>query len=343
MRKALFALVALFTPALACASDPGPAAQSPAALVSPSPASDDFLRLTAYDFERLAGGNPASPQVARVGDAFDLSIGSITLPPAVTAQSLSLLLPPGSASLEDQGLEIEKVTAAGQGLTATVVPIRAGSLTLPSLAIVALPEKKAIARTNPFSITVASAISGSDPKPQEAAPLQPPAMIAFPTWVIVSVSFIGALLLGGLFFALYRWSKSRSKQLPPAPAAPPLSEDEAALAALLQAEKSDLLLKGEFKKHSFRVSEILKSYIGGRYGFDAPECTTSEILSRLGSMTEGFASTFDSGQLANLKALFESLDRVKFADHIPTSEEAAQFVPTARRFVLATRKRKVIT
>jgi hypothetical protein len=309
---------------------------------SPSPVvSEEFLRLPAYDFERLpAAQSHVTNASIRVGDTFDLQLNGISQ----SSPELSLTLPPGG-SLEDQGLAIEKVVGSGTTLTATVVAVRSGELTIPSLMIVGADAKGAnahpIARTNPFSIKINSAIQANDPKPQEAVPAQPPVMIDFPKWMIVLACVMGVLLLVGFLFWIYRWNKARTPAVEPEYRGPPLSEDEAALAALLQLEKSDLG-PAHIKRHAFRVSEILKVYIGKRYEFDAPECTTVELLRELENLTHGFASAFDAGQLAFLKAIFEALDLVKFADHIPAAEEASQFVSNARKFVLSTRKRKII-
>jgi hypothetical protein len=326
-----FSAVFLFTGLLAAA----PAWAQPSPSPSPSAQQEEFLRLPAYDFER----KDASP--VRVGDTFELETGVITQ--TAPNPSLSLSLPPGVTALDDQGMAIEKVSSDAGKLKVTVVAIRSGDLTVPSLAITvpAQPVAQAVARTNPFPIHVISAIAPNDPKPQEAVPAQPPLMIAFPKWVVIAAVALGLLVLGLIFYAIYRWSRTRTRYVEPEPAGPPLSEDEAALAALGLVEKSDRSA-AHIKKYVFQISDILKAYIGSRYGFDAPECTTGELLAHLEGLTQGFASAFDAGQLAALKELFTALDLVKFADHIPAPEESAQFVILARKFVLATRKRKVV-
>jgi hypothetical protein len=303
----------------------------------------DFLLLPAYDLE-LAHSNDAAAIHARVGDSLPLRVSGISLPPGVSAPGLNLAIPAGNSSLDDQGFAIESArSAAGSGsstqaeLSATLVPIRPGRLTIPSLAIVAPGVNGAparpIARTNPLPMDVASAIAPGDPKPQEPAPVRPPLMIDFPTWVLVVAAGLGLLLLGGIFYGLYRWSRGYRARLPAKPVGPPLSEDEAALLALVELERSNSLSLGEYKKHAFRVSEILKVYIGARYQFDAPECTTQELFARLEALVAA-----DPVQRRSLRALFEKLDQVKFTDHKPALPEASGFVADARQFVQGTRK-----
>jgi hypothetical protein len=340
---------------------PGWAAPGAAAVSAPSPTPSsqagldtDFLLLPAYDLElsrALNNSSDASGAKARVGDALPLQVSEISLPPGLSAVGLSLAIPAGNSSLDEQGFAIEGVVSAAStsgtsgsaGLKATLVPLRPGRLTVPSLAIVAPGVNggpaRPIARTNPLPVEVASAIGPNDPKPQEPAAARPPLMIDFPTWLLVTAGFFALLLLGAIFYGLFRWSRSYRARRPAKPPGPPLSEDEAALLALMELEKSDSLRTGNYKKYAFRVSEILKTYIGARYRFDALECTTRELFAQLETQESGAAAhAAHVGRRGALRELFERLDRVKFTDHQPPLPEASGFVVEARQFVQGTRK-----
>lgn len=105
--------------------------------------------------------------------------------------------------------------------------------------------------------------------------------------------------------------------------------------------REELARKGQFKKHYFRISEILKNYIGDRFGFDAPESTSREILALLKKQkVEGLRS--DEEEIERLERLFEKLDLVKFTDHSPVFGESAQVLDEARDFVMNTRRVKVV-
>ncbi len=298
-----------------------------------------FLLLPAYELEPVASSpSPSQTPAAehRVGDEIVLQVPQLSIPQG-SSGPLKVDLPPGTPPLNDEGFEIFSKTD-GPELKLIVVPIKAGNLTLPSLAIQD-STGKSFARTNPFRVEVKSAIRPDDPKPQEPAELRPPAELAFPWWA-VGLMVAGALLvLGGLLYALYRWNKNR-RAVPVKVVEPPKPEDEEALSALAQLEKSGALERGEFKKHYFSVSEILKTYIGRRYGFDAPECTTRELLDNL---RQAWAREFagDEKRLTALAELFEQLDRVKFTDHIPASVESQGVVGIAREFVRVTRRKSV--
>lgn len=307
-----------------------------------------FLLLPAYELEMASpspspkvSGKAADGQTAaaehQVGDEIVLRIPQLSIPEG-SSGPLKVELPPGTPALNDEGLEIFTKSEASD-FKLIVVPMKAGRLTLPSLAIQD-SAGKSFARTNPFRFEVKSAIRPDDPKPQEPAELRPPAELAFPWWAVALMAVGALLVVGAIGYSLYRWNKNRKATLAKV-VEPPKPEDEVALAALTKLEKSGALERGEFKKHYFGVSEILKHYIGQRYGFDAPENTTREMLENL---RQAWARELggDEKQLSSLSELFEQLDRVKFTDYVPASIESQGVINVAREFVRATRRRPVM-
>ncbi len=317
----------------------------------------DFLLLPAYDLNRQAGPGPGAVDAAseaapasgaRVGDRITLKVTGFK-PPA-GADSIGVELPRGSSPLLDQGWQLlpSSPAKAGAGggngtgseseLTLTVVPLKSGQTTLPSLAIIDKPSGKAIARTNPWTLQVESAIRKDDPKPQEPAAPQPPADLLFPWWVIVAGSILGLLLLAGLGYGAYRVIRARRSRAGPAPAPRPRKPaEEEALAALSTLEGSDLLRRAEFKAYYHRVSEILKIYLGRRYQFAATESTTRELLDELSRLAVGEAIR------RTLDGIYMELDLVKFTDHRPTAEEARYIVERARKIVQLARPAPLLT
>ena len=218
------------------------------------------------------------------------------------------------------------------------VPIKPGQLTLPSLAIVDRKSGKSVARTNPFKVTVESAIRKDDPQPQTPAGLRPPADLVFPWWVLVLLGALALAVVAGIIYGLYRWSRknrvpAETKELPK----PLLPEDEEALNALTDLEKGGALTRGDFKNHYFRVSEVLKRYIGRRYDFDAPESTTAELLMQLDQIW----GRSNPDWRAQVRELFLRMDVVKFTDYLPTPDDASKIIPEARKFILSSRRRPV--
>jgi hypothetical protein len=301
-----------------------------------------FLLLPAVELEPVAPAtdvnakNNASPSAHteyRVGDEIILKASQLAVPQGSTPP-FKVDIPPGTPALNDEGWEIFPQADPSE-FKLIAVPMKAGNLTLPSLAIQD-SSGKSIARSNPFRIEVKSAIRPDDPKPQEPAELRPPAELAFPWWAVVLMAFAAAFVLGAILYSLYRWSQGR-KAKPAEPIEPPKPEDEVALAGLAQLEKSGALEKGDFKKYYFGVSEILKTYIGRRYDFDAPENTTREMLENLKQVWAKDLSGNEK-RLASLSELFEQLDRVKFTDYVPPLAESRGIVEVAREFVRATKR-----
>lgn len=316
-----------------------------ATAAAPDPA---FLNLPAYDV------NPMESAQARVGDQLVLKVpGAGALP---GAPGLHLALPKGTepGTIMDQGLDVPALAdssdegegspqpspsasgtpafeVAGADLKFTVIAAKPGQLAIPSLAIVD-GTGKTLARTNPFTLQVASAIAPSDQKPKDPSPPRPPVMLSFPWIVIAGLVILALLAIAGIVYATVRWAR-RPKAKPAAPPAPPeKSEDEIALGALASLEREQLMRKGLYKKHYFQISEVLKAYLGARYRVDAVESTTREMLAMLEH------ATLPPESLRELEGMFTKLDFVKFTDHVPELPEGEDLLARARALVLKTRK-----
>ena len=92
---------------------------------------------------------------------------------------------------------------------------------------------------------------------------------------------------------------------------------ETALAALEQLEKDDLVSKGELKEYYGRVSSILREYVEGRYGLQAPERTTEEFMEDL----RRDSGTLTKDQKSLLEKFLMHCDLVKFAKFEPSADE----------------------
>ena len=79
------------------------------------------------------------------------------------------------------------------------------------------------------------------------------------------------------------------------------------------------------------ITDTLRTYIESRFGVNAEEMTTAEIFEGLKT-----AEDLTPDLYAEVKALFELSDFVKFAKHTASDEENARAIPTAVRFVTST-------
>jgi hypothetical protein len=193
-----------------------------------------------------------------------------------------------------------------------------------------------VARTHPFTLEVTSAIKSTDPKPEQPESLEPPVGLQFPIWIAGSIVLLGAVLLLGLVYGIFRWYQVRKLRISQLPKVVQ-TEDEVALAKLNELEKQGLLKRGDYKSYYFKLSEILKSYVGARYQFDAPESTTAEMISLLEEHSAIHGSLPDSG-IDRLESLFNRLDLVKFTDFVPETEISVKLLGDAKEFILTTRR-----
>lgn len=326
---AFLALILIVPPAMGAVISPSPTPSVALNTQTSAISESEFAALPAYELERIPSAQTEKSQAIRVGDRVELKV--LGLSPVSGNPNWKLEIPSGSPSLSDQGWALlEEQNSAEYRFLA--VPLKAGELILSSVGL-KNGEGKAFARTNPFKLNVISAIRPDDPKPQEPSPLRPPVSLVFPLWVYI---LFGIFSLAGLSYGIYRlicWSRRNKKVIAVEPSAPQITEDEAALAALVEVERQDLIRHGNFKKYYFRISEILKVYIGRRFGFDAPESTSREILTVLRKQKVD--------ELQRLELLFEKLDLVKFTDHRPDLEEAPVILSETRDFVMSTRRVKI--
>jgi hypothetical protein len=151
------------------------------------------------------------------------------------------------------------------------------------------------------------------------------------TLVYVAAAVGGVLLLGlGFWLGRRAWRRRRRTVLARLPEAIQRSAHEEALARLAEVEGSGALDADERKPAYLDMSEILRAYIGRRYGFPALDLTTDEIRRELDARGGGPASDLVCDWLARS-------DLVKFAGHDASPDEARQALYDARIYIDKTR------
>jgi len=133
-----------------------------------------------------------------------------------------------------------------------------------------------------------------------------------------------------LTFIAVRYVAGLPKRGPPPP--PPRPAHEIAAERIQALIADELLAKGQLKEHTFRVSELLREYLGNRYGIDALERTTSELLDDMKRLAPQGLSVYE------LEAFLQSTDLVKFAGITPAPRECEQALETCRRLIEASRR-----
>lgn len=136
-------------------------------------------------------------------------------------------------------------------------------------------------------------------------------------------------IVAGILLALY--VRRRMRRPPaPIPVKPRATPEAEAMARLDALEQAQLVRDGLKQELHFRLSEILREYLGRRYVFDALEFTSDELLGDLRSRaTPGL--DFDA-----LSSHLRASDLVKFARVEATDGECKTAMEFARQLVLRT-------
>jgi hypothetical protein len=217
-----------------------------------------------------------------------------------------------------------------------------------SLPFVALPEKAgrhhlvlppvpiAVGRANGQVMTLcteARPITIDDPIANESDPKvqpNPPPRPQREEWVLakqMTVAALAALVLAVLgAWLLYRWAK-RPKPAPIVPLVPPWIT---AMRELEEIRASKLLDEGQLDVFVDRVNDVVRRYLGARYGFDGLESTSEEIK---GLLARVYPAVPDR---AAIDGFLDDTDLVKFAKAMPERADCEQFLTRAETIVRVT-------
>ncbi|MGB5106651.1 MAG: BatD family protein [Candidatus Zixiibacteriota bacterium] len=181
--------------------------------------------------------------------------------------------------------------------------------------------------TDAIAIKVNSLLTGEEG--EDIKPLRGPKDFAskIPIWMIAAAA---ALIVAiAVFWYLYRRAR-RPIDLGKEPIDERLPW-EIALEELNALKASDLVAKGEYKEYYLRLSEIFRRYLERRYGIQALERTTYEIIIEFRSLA------LENSEEEVIYHFLDECDMVKFAKHDPTQEDITRHFETAREFVMQTR------
>jgi hypothetical protein len=160
-----------------------------------------------------------------------------------------------------------------------------GMVTLPSVPfVVSTPEgpKRFVAPGQ--TLEVGSTLPpDADSQGADLRDIQPPTEVAIRSWMLLW-ALAGLLAAAALAYGAWRlFQKYRSHRAAVVELPAPL--DVRTRRALDALKADDLPTKGNVKDFYFRLSEIVRGYLGERYGFDALECTSSELVAKLRRMS----------------------------------------------------------
>ncbi len=146
----------------------------------------------------------------------------------------------------------------------------------------------------------------------------------------ISVAAVVLVLIGVLIYYFIRQRRA-GKSLIPRREKPPRPPHELALEALDALLQSDLLEKQAVKQFYIELSDIIRTYIEGRYFILAMEMTTSQLLGHMKS------AQIENDVIDMVQTFLEQCDFVKFAKYRPEKEEIESNVKLAYDIVHQTK------
>lgn len=130
---------------------------------------------------------------------------------------------------------------------------------------------------------------------------------------LIACSFLAFPLLALLIYFIIRIRDNKPiiRKIKVEPKLPP---HQLAMKEIERIKTEKVWQKGHPKEYYTELTGTLRTYIKDRFGFNALEMTSSEIIDKLMEMN-------DKDAIADLKYLFQTADLVKFAKHDPQMNE----------------------
>jgi len=255
------------------ATSPTPTAAPPAAAHAGAPTADAGTERTV---EPLAVDRQVIPDAVKLGEPFVYRV-TVHHPPG---QRWDLRTPRDLGGYEL--IEQSRTSSDGKTESTTTYLLKMalfelGSHVLPTLTFdVVDATGGGVARIDGPDIEAKSSLPKdadqlgaklADIKPNEDVPIRSWRLL----WWVAGALAATALL----WFGLRAW---RNRPRRPVLAAPPLPLDERTLQALGALEAEGLPERGLQREFHFRLNGLVRGYLGERFGFDALECTSGELL-----------------------------------------------------------------
>jgi hypothetical protein len=240
--------------------------------------------------------------------------------------------PESSAGLKLQRVEQGSDIKTHVSISVVPLPPKPGrsELTLPPLPIALSRANGEILTvcTSAHTITVEDPIANVPNPTPHGNPLARPQREVWTAAKHVVVAALIALVVGAILALLVnRWLK-RPRKLPPPP--PPRPPWDVALEALHDIRHAGLTREGRFAEHFDRVSDVLRRYLGDRYGYDGLESTTREALGSLRVISP------EISDLPGIETFMRDADLVKFAQLTPSEGECLDLLARAEDIVTRT-------
>jgi hypothetical protein len=169
----------------------------------------------------------------------------------------------------------------------------------------------------------------TEAQPELALPGESVPVIAT-NWTLVWLAVSAGALVGGTAIAFALLWLLRRRERAAAPPPPPRPAHDVALEKLARIERERLPEQGRVMEYYVRISEALREYFGGRYGFDGLAMSTTELLVALRP------HDLQGVPPSRVQTFLEECDLVKFASFAPEPKEIEWLLHTAYGLVRET-------
>ncbi|HEY2902705.1 MAG TPA: BatD family protein [Polyangia bacterium] len=284
--------------------------------------------------------DPEAPTVTARVDKTDAHVGDVItlVVTAISKRGIPVNLP---STLELDKFSVldrkEAESDLGDGrmrreFTLGVAVYETGETQIPAIEVTYLGKGGDVrtAKTDAVPIKIGSVIA-NDPEPtlKDAAP--PVVVMQRDLLLVYIASGLLAAALGALLaWLILRRLRARAS-LRPGP--PPRPAHEVALERLDRLGAYGFLENADNRPFYFAVSEVIREYLGARFGFDSLELTTDELMAELRRRTPRELV------MGEIEGWLSAADLVKFAKISPSVAEARGTLETAIRIVSATKPR----
>ena len=290
----------------------------------------------------LAGqvDRPSEPRARVSADTTLISVGDrISYSIVVEHPSAATVLWPDSLSLAPfEILDAELLPMVSEGARAastlrlSLTVFELGDLQIPSVEVGVVDADSSVTyvATDAFGVSVVSV--GLD-EGGEIRDIKGPLAIQRSLALLGSWLLLAVLALGASWWWWRRRAQAAGAPRPYRHVEIPRAPHVIAYEALDELEASDLLVRGEIKAYHVVVSEIIRTYVEGRYRLPALELTSRELLLELEHIgVEGEV-------LSEFRTFLHLCDLVKFAKLRPAPADARATVDAARHLVDETKPR----
>ncbi len=275
-----------------------------------------------------------TPDVVKLGDRATLDISArypnsmrLFFPAAPKLEPFRMIEPPVVVEDRVEGDDTVRTWRA------VITPLRVGPRKLPPFQVDYETSDGRTGRvdTRPLLVQVEPRIDlTSDQLP--IAENDPPLPLFDRNWtlILLLIGLAIATVTAGITLVAVRYVAGLPRRGPPPP--PPRPAHEVVAEKLQALERDQLLGRGELKEFTFRLSEILREYLGLRFHAETLELTTSELIDRMKRLSPKGLSLFE------LESFLQGTDLVKFAKLTPSHGEAQASLTTVERLVHTTRE-----